>query len=267
MAQRDSSRGFWRSQPFYVRLTAGGLLAFVLVRLVTGVTSEFGGQPGSMVFIAVPAVPTAVIALLALRIGGWALKLASIWALLFLLLSTFMLASSLAHINSFWDFAPALAALVTLLAAAVGGGMSFVQRRRGAIRQTATTGARRSLVGATAVVGALVVLSGLLNVTSIESVSADARAGAVAVGMEETQFDPTQLMLRAGQPATLVVKNNDLRIHTFTIPELGISEVVLGGSEKLIAIAASNPGNFEFVCEIQWHDAMKGTLVVEAAVQ
>ena len=265
MAQSDSSRGLWRGQPFYVRLNAGGLLVFALLVVVEGFIFEFGGQPGSIVFVAVLAVPTVVIALLALRIGGWALTLAAIWAVLMLLAGLFFLGPSLSHIRSFWDFAPAVATFVARLAAAVGGIVSFVQLRRGTVRQTATTTERRSLVGATAIVVVLVLLSGVLHVTSLETVSAEAKAGAIAVGMKDTQFDPMQLTVRAGQPASLLVKNEDLGVHTFTVRELGISEVVIGGSEKLIAIAASDSGNYEFVCEIPGHEAMKGVLVVQAA--
>ncbi len=265
MTQSDSSRGLWRGQPFYARLTAGGLLAFALVLIVDGVLFVLRGQSGDLGFVVYVGVPTVVIALLALRIGGWALTLAAVWAVLMLLASLFFLGPFLSQINSFWDFAPAVAAVVARLAAAVGGIGSFVQRRRGTVRQTATIGERRSLVGATVIVVVLAALSGVLHVTSLETVSADAKAGAVAVGMKDTQFDPARLTVQAGQPLTLVVKNGDLGAHTFTIRELGINEAVIGGSERLITITASDPGTYEIVCEIPGHEAMKGTLVVQAA--
>lgn len=267
MTQSDSSRGLWRGQPFYARLTAGGLLAFALVLIVDGVLFVLRGQSGDLAFVVYVGVPTVVIALLALRIGGWALTLAAVWAVLMLLAGLFFLGPVLSQINSFWDFAPAVAAIVARLAAAVGGVGAFVQRRRGTVRQTATLTERRSLVGATAIVVVLVLLSGVLHVASLESVSAEAKAGAVAVRMKDTQFDPTQLTVQAGQAVTLIVKNDDLSVHTFTVHELGINEVVIGGSEKLVAIAASDPGNYEFVCTIPGHEAMKGTLVVQAAAQ
>ena len=267
MTRGDSSRGLWRGQPFYARLTAGGLLAFALVLIVDGVLFVLRGQSGDLAFVVYVGVPTVVIALLALRIGGWALTLAAVWAVLMLLAGLLFLGPAVSHVNSFWDFAPAVAAIAARLAASVGGVGSFVQRRWGTVRQTATTAERWSLVGATAGVVVLVLLSGVLHVTSLETVSADAKAGAVAVAMKDTQFDPTQLTVQAGQPVTLVVKNDDLGVHTFTVHELGINEVVIGGSEKLIVIAASDPGNYEFVCTIPGHEAMKGTLVVQAVPQ
>ena len=267
MTQGDSSRGLWRGQPFYARLTAGGLLAFALVLIVDGVLFVLRGQSGDLAFVVYVGVPTVVIALLALRIGGWALTLAAVWAVLMLLASLFFLGPVLSQVNSFWDFAPGVAAIVARLAASVGGVGSFVQRRRGTVRQTATIAERRSLVGATAIVVVLALLSGVLHVTSLESISAEAKARAVAVGMKDTQFHPTQLTVQAGQPVTLAVRNDDLSMHTFTVHELGINEVVIGGSEKLIVIAASDPGNYEFVCTIPGHEAMRGTLVVQAAAQ
>ena len=267
MAQEEPARGLWRRHPFYVRLNAGGLLVFGLAAVVTGVILELGGQPGTIVPSAGIAVPTVVIALLALRIGGWALILAAVWAVLILLGTLLSLPTGFSHIDSFWDFAAALTTTAAVLAASVGGLVAFVQRRRGTVRQTATSVERRSVVGATAVVAVLLLLSGVLHVVSLETVGEEEKAGAIAVGMKDTQFHPTEVMVQVGQPATLVVKNDDVMVHTFTVPELGINEVIIAGSEKLIAIAAANPGSFAYVCEIFGHEAMKGTLVVQAAAQ
>lgn len=263
----NASAGMWSARSFYVRLNAGGLLVFALAALVTGGILELGGQPGSIVPSAGIAVPTVVIALLALRIGGWTLTLAAVWAVLIVVLTFLFLPTGFSHVNSFWDFVGALTTTAAVLAAAVGGVAAFVQRRRGTVRQTATTAERRSVVGATGVVVVLLLLSGALHVVSLETVGAEERAGAIAVGMKDTQFHPTEVTVRAGQPATLVVKNSDLVVHTFTVEELGINEIIIGGSEKLIAIAASSPGSFAYACEIFGHDDMKGTLVVQAAAQ
>ena len=161
----------------------------------------------------------------------------------------------------------ALTTTAAVLAASIGGVAAFVQRRRRAVRQTATTAERRSVVGATAVVAGLLVLSGVLHIASLETVGADDSAGAIAVGMKDTRFHPTEVVVQAGQPAMLVVKNSDLVAHTFTVEGLGINEVIIGGSEKLIAIAASSPGSFAYVCEFFGHEEMKGTIVVQAAPQ
>ena len=267
MAQDDSSPGFWRSRPFYVRLSAGGLLVFALAALVTGGILELGGQPGTIVPSAGLAVPTVVIALLALRIGGWALTLATVWAVLILLLTFLFLPTGFSHVSSFWDFTAALTTTAAVLAASIGGVAAFVQSRRRVVRQTATTAERRSVVGATAVVVGLLVLSGVLHIASLETVGADDEAGAIAVGIKDTRFHPTEVVVQAGQPAMLVVKNSDLVAHTFTVEELGINEVIIGGSEKLIAIAASSPGSFAYVCEFFGHEEMKGTIVVQAVPQ
>lgn len=267
MAEAEPARTLWRRNPFYVRLNAGGLLVFALASLVTGAVLELGGLPGSIVPSAGIAAPTVVIALLALRIGGWTLILAAVWAVLIFLLTFLFLPTGFSHVSSFWDFTAALTTTAAVLAASIGGVAVFVQRRRGAVRQTATTAERRSVVGATAVVVGLLVLSGALHIASLETVGADDKAGAIAVGMKDTRFHPTEVVVQAGQPAMLVVKNSDLVAHTFTVEELGINEVIIGGSEKLIAISASSPGSFAYVCEIYGHEEMRGTIVVQAAPQ
>ena len=266
MAQHGPA-GLWSARSFHERLSAGGLLVFALASLVGGVILELGGQPGTIVPSAGIAVPTVVIALLALRIGGWALTLAAVWAVLIVLGTLLSLPTGFSHINSFWDFAAALTTTAAVLAASIGGVVAFVQRRRGTVRQTATSAERRSVLGATVVVVVLMLLSGVLHVVSLETVGAEEKEGAIAVRMKDTQFHPAEVAVEAGQPATLVVKNSDLVVHTFTVEELGINEVVIGGSEKLIAIAASSPGRFVYVCEIFGHKDMKGVLVVQAAAQ
>ena len=265
MAQNGPT-GMWSAHPFYVRLNAGGLLVFASFFMAVGVIFELS-QPGSIVFTAVLVVPAVVIALLALRVGGWTLTLSGVWAVLILLGTLLFPPTGFSHINSFWDFAAALTTTVAVLAASVGGVVAFVQRRRGTVRQTATVAERRWLVGASGVVVILAALSGVLHIASIESVAADAKAGAIAVAMNNTRFEPAEITVQSGRPATLVVKNNDLGVHTFTVEALGIREVIIGGSEQLISIAASSPGSFELFCEIPGHEDMRGTLVVQAAAQ
>ena len=263
---QDGSAGLWSRHPFYARVNVGGLLVYAFFFTVVGVIFELS-QPGSIVFTAVLAVPALVIALLALRVGGWGLTLSSVWAVLMLLLALVFLLPSLSYVTSFWDFGATLVVIVALLAATVGGVVSFVQRRRGTVRQTATTAERRWLVGASGVVVGLAALSGVLHIVSIESVPAEAKSDAIAVAMNNTRFEPAEITVQSGRPATLVVKNQDLSVHTFTVEALGISEVIIGGSEQLITIASSSPGSFEFVCEIPGHEEMSGTLVVQVAAQ
>ena len=121
---------------------------------------------------------------------------------------------------------------------------------------------RMAFIGITVAVAGLMVMSGVLQVIGRTSVSGEAKVGAVSVTMKNTEFAPTQLLAKVGQPAKFVVKNSDPFVHTFTIQELGISDVILGGSEKLVELDLPRAGEFEYHCVIAGHDDMKGNLIV-----
>lgn len=61
----------------------------------------------------------------------------------------------------------------------------------------------------------------------------------------------------------MVIENDDLLVHTFTIKEMDIDIVVGPKSEVLVALPPSGPGTFEYTCEVPGHEDMKGTLVVK----
>ena len=122
-------------------------------------------------------------------------------------------------------------------------------------------------MGARRAVGGRLRVAGVLDVVSLGAVGLGDKAGAITVVMKGTRFEPVELTIPAGQQATLAVTNDDLGVHTFIIEALGIDEVIIGGSEKLITIPAASPGSFAYVCEIFGHEAMTGTLVVQAAAQ
>ena len=59
--------------------------------------------------------------------------------------------------------------------------------------------------------------------------------------------------------------NGGFGVRTFTVIGLTSSTGIVGGSEKLATIESAPPGEYEFACEIQGHEAQRGTLVVRAA--
>ena len=82
-------------------------------------------------------------------------------------------------------------------------------------------------------------------------------------GHENTEFVPTELSIQAGQNAKIVVKNRDFGVHTFTIEDLDIDIMVVGGAEKLVSLAVPSAETYQYACEIEGHDDMKGTLTVQ----
>jgi plastocyanin len=117
--------------------------------------------------------------------------------------------------------------------------------------------------GLLAVLAVLTVLSGLLTLAGRESVSAEAKAGALPVRMKATAFEPERLEVASGQSVRILVRNSDPGAHSFTIDALGVDETVNPGSERLIEIANLAPGEYAYQCTLFGHAAvMKGTLVI-----
>ena len=96
--------------------------------------------------------------------------------------------------------------------------------------------------------GRVMLVSGTLHLTSLESVSPDEKAAAISVDIKDSAFKPAQLTVLAGKPAKFVIKNRDLTVHTFTIEGLGIDVKVLPGSEELIELSPRPAGAYVYSC-------------------
>lgn len=66
--------------------------------------------------------------------------------------------------------------------------------------------------------------------------------------MEEFAFAEGGYAIAAGKPARFLVHNADPVTHTSTIPELGIDQTVLPGSEALVEVTAE-AGTYTLYCE------------------
>ena len=165
-----------------------------------------------------------------------------------LLISAPSIPIALGTFNSFFDAGLFIPAMVSLIVAGVAGIVGFLQHRRGATRDVSTAGERWVLRATAAMVVGLMAVSGTLHLTSLESVSADERAGAISIDMKNSAFEPAQLTVPAGKPAKFVIRNRDLTVHTFTIEALGINVKVLPGSEELIELPAPPAGTHVYSC-------------------
>jgi len=79
---------------------------------------------------------------------------------------------------------------------------------------------------------------------------------------ENMAFTTTELVADSGQ-VTVVVDNQDLWWHTFTIDELGVNLNVPSSGKRQVTFTAA-PGTYTFYCGIPGHKdmGMQGTLVV-----
>ncbi|MEY2424574.1 MAG: cytochrome c oxidase subunit [Actinomycetota bacterium] len=117
---------------------------------------------------------------------------------------------------------------------------------------------RATAVGAAAVVVALVVA-----VPALGADAAKRRASDLVVVTRDVKFKPERLTTPAGDIG-VVVKNDDLFWHTFTVSKLDANVTVATSGRKRLVIRDAAPGTYKFVCAIPGHESagMKGTLVV-----
>jgi plastocyanin len=90
----------------------------------------------------------------------------------------------------------------------------------------------------------------------------------VDVDLHSFYFEPNRIVVRAGRPVELVVRNRALVVpHNFTISDssLAVSVDKWGPGSSRVRFTPSVPGEYEFFCHVHGHakKGMKGTLVVE----
>lgn len=88
----------------------------------------------------------------------------------------------------------------------------------------------------------------------------------VEVKMHSYYFEPNRIVVKAGQPVDLVLKNKTkFYPHNFTIVDstLSMSESAWLGTDHL-RFTPTAPGEYEFFCHVDHHSkkGMTGTLVV-----
>jgi plastocyanin len=120
------------------------------------------------------------------------------------------------------------------------------------------------LVASWVVIGAIVVVVMLLGFSFAypEVPATRPRGAVVAIESRNAAFSATSLTAPAGQ-VTVVLTNQDLFWHTFTIDELHVDlEAPLGGTREITFEAQA--GAYRFYCRVPAHAAagMRGTLTV-----
>ena len=172
-------------------------------------------------------------------------------------------ADHIVYFDAAWEFSPIALVLLGSVAAAVFCTADLVLR----LRHRSTTAPAWAAAGYGALVGGLamlIVASFVLTYSSLDTVSALEREGATELKMSEIKFKPSELTAAVGEPVKLVVENDDLAPHTFVLAAswAAIDTRFNAGDEKLIAFTIAQPGAYEFRCDIEGHEKMKGTINV-----
>ena len=115
-------------------------------------------------------------------------------------------------------------------------------------------------LAALVVIPAVAALGGIIGWVAGSSDVTDAdRAAAVSLEMSNFQFEQDSVTATS---SNIVVSNNDLFHHYFTVEDLDIDVSINPGREALIDISDAAPGEYDITCSIQGHEEMESKLVV-----
>jgi plastocyanin len=99
------------------------------------------------------------------------------------------------------------------------------------------------------------------------AVSAPTVDGAEEVEIVATDFAfaPDVLMVTAGEPVNVTLRNDARGQHDIALPEIGFRVLARGGGSVSGALTVAEAGTYELVCTIPGHldQGMRMTLVVE----
>jgi len=112
--------------------------------------------------------------------------------------------------------------------------------------------------------------------------SANATSSSVEIGIEHSRFEPSRIVVRAGESVTFVIRNDDPIAHEFIVGDERVQQVHEEGTEAHhdprpgeVSIAAGEtvtttyafdePGELIFGCHLPGHYAygMRGTIEIQ----
>ncbi len=90
-------------------------------------------------------------------------------------------------------------------------------------------------------------------------------SNSVTVAMKDMRFRQEEVQVRAGQPVTLRVVNQDGYAHAFDIDEFDLHRALAANETAELTFTPPAAGRYRFYCDSPGHEAagMVGTLVVE----
>lgn len=224
-------------------LELSGALLLVIAILAFRLDAE-----GEHVFLLIVGCVMLAGAALAWRFGTWA-KIVGIVAAVLPAFALFWTAFGIEAFPSFFDFMPALLVIPGAVLAVVGYIASIVAGRRGHRTSRATEGERTAIRAALAVVAVVALVTGALTIAGRSSV--DASRADVAISASDFEFRAERLSVARG--STILVKNSDPFLHTFTIDALRIDETLTPGESVLVKIP-DEAGSYIFYCRPHTED-------------
>ena len=87
----------------------------------------------------------------------------------------------------------------------------------------------------------------------------------ITVDLRNTQLEPSTIVLKRGEPASITFVNHDSQTHGFSEPELNLVGLIEPGESKTFEILTDKSGEFNFYCAIycgEKHYNMGGTIII-----
>lgn len=194
-------------------------------------------------FFLITAAIGLVGAFLVARFGTWS-KFVGIIAALLISMALFWTAFGLFTPMSFFDFMPGVLVIPGAVMAIVGCIRAIRAGKRGDLTAAAEGPERRAMRVVLTVITLLAVVSA--GFTFVSRSSADESSADQVVTLKDFEFDSDSYAFEAG--STLLVRNDDPFMHTFTIEALDIDVAVTPGSEELVDIP-DETGTFTVFCQ------------------
>lgn len=229
-------------KPKWAKLATLGLMMATAGPLLIVLVSLLFGLDDYMFFLIVSAI--GIVGLLFMnRFGTWGKVLGIIGAVL-VGMALFWTIFGLFAPWSFFDFVPGILVIPGMLITVIAGIGAIRATKRGHFTPEPVDGEKRGLRIVMTVVIALAVVSAVMTFLGKDSVN-EADADEVVV-LEDFEFPADEMSLAAG--STVLVRNSDPVLHTFTIEELDIDVVLGPGDEELVEIPAE-AGEYILFCQ------------------
>ncbi|WP_077619876.1 cupredoxin domain-containing protein [Bacillus sinesaloumensis] len=85
----------------------------------------------------------------------------------------------------------------------------------------------------------------------------------IEVQMNDNSFNPKSITIPQGKPIVLVLKNNGVKEHTFTVEKLGIDYEVKPKQIKIVTVEPKTSGTYELICRYHVKEGMVGEVIVK----
>ncbi|MEK5444824.1 cupredoxin domain-containing protein [Fredinandcohnia sp. FSL W7-1320] len=85
----------------------------------------------------------------------------------------------------------------------------------------------------------------------------------IEVGLNDDYFNPKAITIPKEKPIVLVLKNNGVKEHTFTVEKLGIDYDLKPKQIKIVTVEPKKPGTYELICRYHAKEGMVGQVIVK----